>query len=387
MHQLLVSAKKPNQPLIEIFRLESSLKHTSNKFLQSLRSFMPFSPQVAPLTQSSLPNALHKLLPLVTSTLFSKVMFGSRSAALRLSCCRFLSSSAVRLHGPKFTAASADEMSHFNALASSWWDVNGPQRILHKMNLLRMDYINEIVRGHVELNRGIEDPEEEVYIPPFNVDLLPLAIKNQILLEQEERRDEIFTERKLKALDVGCGGGILSESLARLRYVDHVNAIDLSADVLEAAKVHQALDPELASKITYKLQAVEDLPTNEKYDIITVFEMLEHVQYPSRVLSEVLDRVEVGGWVFLSTINRDLVSWFTTIFMGEHLLRIVPVGTHTLEKYINESEIRQWLEKSTYGANFQVADSRGCIYVPSCGWKFTECPSVGNYFMAIQKLK
>lgn len=312
-------------------------------------------------------------------------MFLRAHTMLRASGARYFTTSIVKNHGPKLTAASADEMSHFNALASSWWDVNGPQRILHKMNLLRMDYIHEIVRSHLKLNQDVESQEDEIYIPPFNVDLLPLQIKNRILLEQDEKRDELLMDKKLKALDVGCGGGILAESLARLRYVELVKGIDLSTDVLEAAKVHMNEDPTLASKLSYSLQAVEDLPQLEKYDIITVFEMLEHVQYPSRVLSEVLDRVEDGGWVFLSTINRDFVSWFTTIFMGEHVLNIVPVGTHTLEKYINEEEIRNWVQGSEYAGKFNVVDSRGCIYLPSCGWKFTDYPGVGNYFMAIQK--
>lgn len=299
---------------------------------------------------------------------------------------RSLASTARRCHEfPKFTAASDDEMSHFNALASSWWDVDGPQRILHKMNLLRMDYINEMVRTHLKLNEGVESEDEETFIPAFNVDLLPGPIKSTIIEEQEKKRDEILEKNKLNVLDVGCGGGILSESLARLRFVKSVRGIDLSSDVLEAARVHKSKDPVLNLKLSYELKAVEDLPRDEKYDIVTVFEMLEHVQYPSKVLAEVFDRVEVGGWVFLSTINRDLISWFTTIFMGEHLLRIVPVGTHTLEKYINEQEIRQWIKKSDYAQSFTVADSRGCIYVPGCGWSFTECPQVGNYFMAIQR--
>lgn len=300
---------------------------------------------------------------------------------------RFLHKSPTRLHDiVKLTSASADEMSHFNALASSWWDVNGPQRILHKMNLLRMDYINDIVKGHIKLNENVSSDEDMVYIPPYSVDLLPKPIRSTIIHEQSMRREEILATKKLRALDVGCGGGILAESLARLKFIASVKGTDLSADVLEAAKAHQKLDPQLADKLHYELSAIEDLPKNEKYDIITVFEMLEHVQYPSQVLSEVFDRVAVGGWVFLSTINRDPVSWFTTIFMGEHLLRIVPVGTHTLEKYIDELEIRLWVEESEHKMNFKVVDSRGCLYVPACGWKFTSNANIGNYFMAIQRL-
>lgn len=327
--------------------------------------------------------ALDPTSPLTPCTLpESTLLLFAMKAYLRAArCLRPFSVSTCRRHDvAKLTAASADEMSHFNALASSWWDVNGPQRILHKMNLLRMDYINEIVKSHIKLNDGVSE-EDEVYVPPYSVDILPKNIRKTILEEQEERRNEILEARPLRALDVGCGGGILSESLARLSYIESVKGIDLSEDVLEAARLHQKNDPALLN-LTYELTAVEDLG-DEKFDVVTVFEMLEHVQYPSRVLAEVLSRVDKGGWVFLSTINRDFVSWFTTIFMGEHVLGIVPVGTHTLEKYINESEIRDWV---TLQKGFRVVDSRGCVYVPSCGWRFTEHPGVGNYFMAIQRV-
>lgn len=306
----------------------------------------------------------------------------------RLQCTRHISSSSARCHDiVKLTSASADEMSHFNALASSWWDVNGPQRILHKMNFLRMDYINEMVKGHIKLNENVVDDEDKVYIPPYSLDLLPKSIRTRIQQEQSARRDEILSQKKLKALDVGCGGGILAESLARLKYISSVKGIDLSTDVLEAAKLHQKLDPELSEKLQYELTAIEDLPKDEKYDLVTCFEMLEHVQYPAQVLSEVFDRVAVGGWVVLSTINRDPISWFTTIFMGEHLLRIVPVGTHTLEKYIDQQEIRNWVESSPYQDQFAVVNARGCAYIPAYGWKFTSSADVGNYFMAIQRVK
>ncbi|KAK6203362.1 S-adenosyl-L-methionine-dependent methyltransferase [Scheffersomyces amazonensis] len=289
-------------------------------------------------------------------------------------------------HNPKATSLSADEMAHFNALASSWWDVNGPQRILHKMNLLRMDFIHSTIRNHIKLN-GPEVPvDEQIYIPPFNVDLLPKPIRNTIIKEQDDKRDSILNQVKWKVLDIGCGGGILSESLARLSFIDNVKGIDLSKDVLEAAKLHKLKDPLLNdNKLNYELMAIEDVPASEKYDIVTMFEMLEHVDHPSKVLVEALKRVERGGWVFISTINRDFISWFTTIFMGEHILKIVPVGTHTLEKYINQSEIRQWFDERK--DSFKVVDAKGCIYLPAYGWKFTSSPDVGNYFMAIQRIK
>ena len=181
---------------------------------------------------------------------------------------------------------------------------------------------------------------------------------------------------------------IVSESLARLSFIESVQGIDLSTEVLEAAKLHKTKDPLLteSKKLNYELKAIEDLPLDAEYDIITMFEMLEHVTYPSRVLIEALLRVKVGGWVFLSTINRDFVSWFTTICMGEHVLRIVPVGTHSLDKYINQEEIKKWMEEDPERKEcFDVVDAKGCVYLPAYGWKFTSSPNVGNYFMAIQR--
>jgi len=296
---------------------------------------------------------------------------------------------ALRANSTKATSINRDEMAHFNQLASSWWDVNGPQRILHKMNLLRMDFIHSTITSHLKLNSP-DSPDDDVYIPPYSVDLLPRDVRTRVLQEQEERRTELLSQNKLSVLDVGCGGGILSESMARLYFVDNVTGIDLSPDVVEAAKLHRAKDPilEKSNKLDYQLVALEDLDVEKKYDIVTMFEMLEHVDYPSQVLTEGLERVRPGGWLFLSTINRDFVSWFTTIFMGEHLLRIVPVGTHTLGKYINQKEIAEWLKQDGERSHqYKVVDARGCVYLPACGWKFTDSPNIGNYFMAIQRVK
>ncbi|ODV97049.1 hypothetical protein PACTADRAFT_39672 [Pachysolen tannophilus NRRL Y-2460] len=291
-------------------------------------------------------------------------------------CCR---------ENDKLTSICSEEKDHFNQLASSWWNINGSQRILHKMNLLRMDFIQDTISSNLKLNEGVESVEEEVYIPPYDLSLLPNEVSGAIKLEQILKKRQLYNKLSLRALDVGCGGGILSESLARLPIIKAVTGIDLSNEVLEVAKIHSKLDPLIVDKIDYKLMAIEDLPLTEKYEIITIFEMLEHVTYPAAVLKNVLEHVEIGGWVFLSTINRDFISWFTTIFMGEHILKIVPVGTHTLEKYINQKEIVSWFNENA--DNFEIKDSKGCIYLPFQGWSFTNCPDLGNYFMAIQRVK
>ena len=289
-----------------------------------------------------------------------------------------------------YSTNTETEKLHFDELASSWWDVEGPQRILHKMNMLRMDFVNDNIRSQLKLNEPDTSPEDEVYVPPCNVELFPKAVKNTIIIDQERRRQQLLKEENLSVLDIGCGGGIFCESIARMDFVGSVKGIDVSSKVIEAAKLHQMKDPELreSDKLKYEMRELEELDSEEKFDIVTLFELLEHVEFPSKMLEQALLKVNNGGWVFLSTINRDFVSWFTTIFLGEYILGVVPVGTHTLNKYINLEEIERWLaQKENIKDNFRVVDVRGCVYLPACGWVFTRTHDIGNYFMAIQKLE
>ncbi|CEP24850.1 COQ3 [Cyberlindnera jadinii] len=283
--------------------------------------------------------------------------------------------SAKRLHS-HLTSSSSDELSHFNELAKTWWDVSGPQRILHKMNLLRMDFIQEMLRSYVPI-----PPETDIYVPGYSLDLLPSEISQQIVHEQETYRDEQLKQANLRALDIGCGGGILTESLARLNYIKSVVGVDLSPGVLEAASFHKSLDPITERKITYELKPVDQV--HEKYNVVTMMEMLEHVDYPAEVLIQALDKVEVGGWLFLSTINRDLISYFTTILVAEHLIKIVPKGTHSFDKYINSKELVDWIGKRP---GFEVVSVRGCMYVPFKGWVFCGDGTTGNYLAAVRRL-
>jgi polyprenyldihydroxybenzoate methyltransferase/3-demethylubiquinol 3-O-methyltransferase len=185
-------------------------------------------------------------------------------------------------------------------------------------------------------------------------------------------------------LDVGCGGGLLAESLARLDVVSKVKGIDLTSDVLEVAKRHMVKDPALISsgKLEYALSGIENVPRGEMYDIVTMFEMLEHVPRPAEVLRHAMDHVKPGGWLFLSTINRTAVAWFTTIFAGEHLFKIVPPGTHTWKKYINESELRDWISTQP---GWQIVRSDGCLFIPASGWHLTGNRSLGNYLLVAQR--
>lgn len=303
------------------------------------------------------------------------------SASLKTSV-RFYSD-ASSLSSPT-TGTTSDELSHFSKLAESWWDVNGPQRILHKMNLVRLDFVLNLLKGNWNKNSATK-----TYIPGYSFDLLPDEnLREKYTKQVQDHENTLFDPKspdspRYNVLDIGCGGGILSECLARLPFTSHVLGIDLSPDVIEVAKAHMAKDPKLAGKLDYRLMELSKLdPKAKKYDIITLFEVLEHVEYPAEILSQALDRLNPGGWMFLSTMNRTAVSYFTTILVGEYLLKVVPKGTHTLSKYINEQELREWFGKRN---DCDVISSEGCIYIPAYGWKLTGPVQIGNYFMAIRK--
>lgn len=246
------------------------------------------------------------------------------------------------------------EMAHFAQLAKSWWDPTGPQRILHKMNLMRLDFMRETL----EINGAGAKGYSPKLIPP------------QLL--QESNLDSI--KPKLNVLDIGCGGGLLSESMARLPFVKSVTGVDVTPEVIEVAKQHSLLDPALKGKLNYELKPVEDLTRKQEFDMVTMYEVLEHLDEPSFGLRKAMSLVKPGGWLFLSTINRTLASYMSTIFLGEYVLGIVPKGTHTWTKYINSNEVREFVEKE---GQWQVARTQGTIYLPTQGWVRFDPTSTG----------
>lgn len=257
---------------------------------------------------------------------------------------------------PNFTTVSPDEVSHFNALASSWWDPQGPSRILHLMNPLRHDFIRSCRASVPDTNPDLPSP----------------------------------TLTGLRYLDIGCGGGIFAESAARLATTASVTAIDPSPDVLAIAKTHARRDPALASKLNYLNTSIESLPIpanprEDGYDIVSVFEVVEHVANPAAFLDRVTPFVRPGGWLVLSTIARTWMSWLTTNVIAEDLLRIVPRGTHDWNKYINEDELRRHFLQSRPG--WGEPRCMGVIYVPGVGWKEVGgSEKIGNYFFAVRRL-
>ena len=212
-------------------------------------------------------------------------------------------------------------------------------------------------------------------------------------------------------LDIGCGGGIFAESAARLPHTSSVVAIDPTPEVLTIAQEHARNDPLLSgpnSKLSYLNTSIEDLSSTEhgqeKFDIITLFEVLEHVHSPSTFLRNVTAHLKPGGWLIVSTISRTPLSFFVTKVVAEFPgLGPVPRGTHTWSKYILPSELAWWFEKDgrdsskgeegeEYGGDgWGKPVVKGVAYVPGMGWQWVPkgwgLDGVGNYFFGIQKKK
>jgi 2-polyprenyl-6-hydroxyphenyl methylase/3-demethylubiquinone-9 3-methyltransferase len=158
-------------------------------------------------------------------------------------------------------------------------------------------------------------------------------------------------------LDVGCGGGILSESMAALNA--NVTGIDLSDKALQVAKLHLL---ESGRQVTYRKIAVEDMAAEcpDTFDIVTCMEMLEHVPDPDSVIASCAKLVKPGGWVFFSTLNRNPKSYLLAILGAEYILNMLPRGTHDYAKFLKPSELAQ----SCRNANLTVSDLSGMSYNP-----------------------
>jgi len=223
------------------------------------------------------------------------------------------------------------ELEKFSQLAHKWWDPNSEFKPLHDINPLRLDYIDR--------HAG-------------------LAGKT--------------------VLDVGCGGGILSESMAGLGA--NVTGIDLSDKALQVAKLHLL---ESGNQVDYRKVAVEKLAAEqpEHYDVVTCLEMLEHVPDPSSVIAACAKLVKPDGWIFLSTLNRNPKSYLLAVIGAEYILNMLPRGTHDYAKFIKPSELAQ----SCRDAGLNLDNIIGMSYNP-----LTKVYSLGkdtdvNYMVACRK--
>ena len=226
---------------------------------------------------------------------------------------------------------SRAEIDKFAALANRWWDENGPQKPLHHLNPARLNYVAK---------------------------QLPLKGK--------------------KILDVGCGGGLLSEALAR-EGADVV-ALDLAEELIEIAKLHLY---ESNVKVDYRLQSAESLAEDMagQFDAITCMEMLEHVPDPSSILRACEKLLKPGGKCFISTLNRTPAAFAIAIVGAEYLANLLPKGTHDYQKFIKPSELAAWCRAE--GLN--VVDISGLAYNPLSGKAWVSDRTDINYLMTVQK--
>ena len=310
----------------------------ASRSIRVLRSIPrhPISPVNPPIHTRIRSAHLPSSTPLIR---FSSTSSSSSSSA---------TSTATSTSPPKSTV-DPTEVSHFNALASSWWDPVGPSRLLHLMNPLRHTFLSRC--------RGA-DPSST-------------------------------STPHLRYLDIGCGGGIFAESAARLPTTSSVTAIDPTPEVLKIAEAHKRRDPTIAApgKLTYINTSIENLPRpaspEEGYDVVSLFEVLEHVNAPGPFLEHVLPHVKPGGWLVMSTIARTWTSWLVTNVMAEDVLRIVPKGTHDWAKYVNEDELRNWFQGK---AGWGEMRTQGVMYMPGLGWKEVGGgEGWGNYFFAVRR--
>ncbi len=223
------------------------------------------------------------------------------------------------------------ELAKFDSLASRWWDTDGDFKSLHDINPLRLGWI----RKHVTLDG-------------------------------------------CRALDIGCGGGILAEAMAAAKAT--VTGIDMAEGPLSVARLHQL---ESGAAVDYRKTTAEQLAAAEagEYDVVTCLEMLEHVPQPSKVIRSCAQLVKPGGHVFFSTINRNPKSFLFAIVGAEYVLKLLPSGTHEYAKFIRPSELEAWARH----AGLRLVESIGMHYNP-----LTKAYSLGenldvNYLMYFQR--
>ncbi len=234
------------------------------------------------------------------------------------------------------------EVERFSALAAEWWNPDGKFGVLHKFNPVRLDYIREQVTARLRI-----DPNQR---EPF---------------------------KGLRFLDIGCGGGLLCEPMARLGA--EVVGVDASEKNIKTASVHaeeQGLD------IDYRASTAEDLAAaGEKFDVILNMEVIEHVADPADFAKTCAGMVKPGGLMFVATLNRTLKAFGLAIIGAEYVLGWLPKGTHQWEKFITPDELKTWLAE----ADCPVQEVTGVTYSPlSNTWRKAADTDV-NYMLVSRK--
>ncbi len=239
------------------------------------------------------------------------------------------------------TTINREEIQKFSKLADEWWDANGKFKPLHLFNPIRLKYIIEKCTHHFNLDNTKEKPLST-----------------------------------LRVLDIGCGGGLISEPLSRLGA--DVTGMDASSKNIEIAKIH-AKKSNL--KIKYFNTSPEQKEINEKFDVILNLEVVEHVKNLDLFLKSAGNLLKENGIMFVATINRTFESYLKAIVGAEYLLRWLPIGTHDWQKFLKPEEIEEKLIK----LNFKKVDLDGLKFnILSNNWSLSQNCSV-NYIMIAKK--
>ena len=239
------------------------------------------------------------------------------------------------------TTVNKEEIQKFSAIAEEWWNVNGKFKPLHMFNPIRIEYILETTKDHFNIKDNFNEP-----------------LKN------------------LRVLDIGCGGGLMSEPITRLG--GKVTGIDASEKNIKVAQLHAEKNN---LKINYLNKSPENLDDNEKYDVILNLEIVEHVENVDLYFKSCAKLLKKNGIMFTATLNRTFMSYLKAIIGAEYILRWLPIGTHDWNKFFKPSEI----EEKISSLDFSVIETKGLEFNPfTQKWKTSNNLSV-NYIVTSVK--
>tara|TARA_Y100000591_G_scaffold307050_1_gene306056 strand:+ start:1389 stop:2117 length:729 start_codon:yes stop_codon:yes gene_type:complete len=235
------------------------------------------------------------------------------------------------------TTINKEEIQKFSNLADQWWDVNGKFKPLHMFNPIRIEYITNNIKKHYDIKK-----DKDNYLNGLNI------------------------------LDIGCGGGLISEPMSRLGA--NVTGIDASEKNVKIAKLHAKKN---GLKINYLNITPENLGDFEKFDIILNLEIIEHVNDVNLYIKSCHKLLKKNGIMFTATLNRSFMSYIKAIIGAEYILRWLPIGTHDWNKFIKPEELENLLSK----VNFSTLDIKGFEFKPlSKKWILSNDLSV-NYII------
>lgn len=230
---------------------------------------------------------------------------------------RLLESSRINRIDRAISTIDPKDVEHLSKFKNEWWDLNGPLKLLHSFTPIRVQFVRDSLA-----NAGfkIQNPA------------LPLE--------------------GVKIADIGCGGGILTERLARIGA--HVTGVDASTELIDIAKEHIKLDPTILDRVNYIQTTIEEFsPKNENlYDAVVASEVVEHVENPELFLKECVKILKPNGSIFITTINRTLASWLGAIVIAEYMFNLIPRNTHQWNKFIPPHEIQHTLDN--YGCKTKL---------------------------------